>query len=65
MFFGSSLVNISLFGSFGFFLKLLDFPWVFIFDMSVKSRIRLVDFGTLTTKLPVALFYGVRRGSVC
>jgi hypothetical protein len=50
MFFGSSLVNFSIFGSFRLALELLNFVGMFVLDVSVKGRIRLVYFGTLAAE---------------
>jgi hypothetical protein len=61
MFFGPSLVNFSIFGSFGLVLELLNFVRMFVFYVSVKGGIRLVYFGTLAAEFPLILWVWLDR----
>ena len=64
MFFGPSLVDFSILGSFGLILELFNFVWMFVLDVSVKGRIRLVDFGTLAAEFPLIFRVWLDRSRV-
>ena len=56
VFFGSSFVDLSLFGSFGLVFEFVNLVGVFVFYVCVQGGVGLVDFGAFALELSFVLW---------